>query len=56
MASPKPKPKKQDEKPDKPQSERFKETAREVEADQSGALFNKALERVLRPGRSREDS
>lgn len=31
----------------KEQSERFKETARELEADESGEAFNDALARVL---------
>ncbi|MFD0986750.1 hypothetical protein [Methyloligella solikamskensis] len=48
MASPKSKPKKQDEKPDKPQSERFKETARKVEADDSGTIFERALDVIVR--------
>ena len=33
----------------KEQSERFKETARELEVDQSGAEFGRALDRILPP-------
>jgi hypothetical protein len=41
-ASPKPK-----DKPDKEQSARFIETARELEVDESGGAFERSLDRVL---------
>lgn len=41
----KPKPKKSDD--EKPQSERFKETAKKVEADESGAAFDEAIHRIF---------
>jgi hypothetical protein len=31
----------------KEQSERFKQTAREIEADESGAAFERALKRII---------
>lgn len=57
MASPK---RKQKPKPrkgvsEKPQSERFKETARKLEADKSGSLFERAL-RLIVPPKSRESA
>ena len=36
-------------KPDKDQAERFKETARQVEADESGEAFRQAMETILPP-------
>jgi hypothetical protein len=48
----KPKPKTQapNTKPDDPeQSKRFVETAREIEADESGEAFQRALERIVPP-------
>lgn len=49
MASPKrkPKPKENDDASEKPQSERFKETARKLGVDKSGSLFEKAVEAIL---------
>ncbi len=35
----------------KEQSERFKETARELDADESGAAFERALTKVILPRR-----
>jgi hypothetical protein len=32
---------------DKEQSERFKQTARDLGADQTGSLFEKAVEKIL---------
>jgi len=50
MASPKrkPKPKAKDD-AEKPQSERFKETARKLEADKSGNLFERAFRAIAPP-------
>lgn len=45
-------PKKQKAKPkldDKEQSERFKQTARELGADESGEEFDRALDRIIKP-------
>jgi hypothetical protein len=40
-------------KPDDPaQSKRFVETAREIEADESGEAFRRALEKIVSPKRS----
>lgn len=36
-------------KPDKPQSERFKETARALEADESGNLFERMFKKIVPP-------
>jgi hypothetical protein len=48
--TPTPKPKRRDPKPDDPaQSKRFVETAREIEADESGDLFQRALEKIVPP-------
>ena len=55
MASPKKKPKPKKEDPDKEQSERFKETARKLEADKSGNLFERALRAVIPPRRHGRD-
>lgn len=33
----------------KEQSERFKETARELEADESGATFERAINQIVKP-------
>ena len=60
MASPKrkPKPKPKKEAPDREQSERFKETARKLEADKSGSLFERALRAIMppkTPGKSRKN-
>ena len=51
MASPKrkPKPKQEKDASEKPQSERFKETARKLEADKSGNLFERALRAIVPP-------
>jgi hypothetical protein len=38
------------------QSERFKETARELGADESGEAFERAIRRVLHPSRQRRSS
>jgi len=53
MASPKrkPKPKAKDDDFEKPQSERFKETARKLEADKSGSMFERAIGKILPPKR-----
>jgi hypothetical protein len=45
---PKPSGKKAKKLSQKEQSERFKETARDVEADESGAAFHSALGKILR--------
>jgi hypothetical protein len=48
-------PKKKKAKPkltDKQQSERFKETARELGVDESGTEFDKAFERIVKPGKA----
>lgn len=51
MASPKrkPKPKPEKDASEKPQSERFKETAKKLEADKSGNLFERALRAIVPP-------
>jgi hypothetical protein len=56
MASPKrkPKPKPEKDASEKPQSERFKETARKLEADQSGVSFKRALGEILPPKRPKK--
>jgi hypothetical protein len=46
---PKRKPKGED---DKPQSERFKETARALGAERSGTLFERALRAIIPPRRT----
>ena len=38
----------------KEQSERFKETARELEADESGEAFERSVSAILNPKRSGE--
>ena len=45
MAKPKPKLKPDD----KAQSERFIEKAREIEADESGKMFERTLKKVIKP-------
>jgi hypothetical protein len=45
----KPKPKKAKKLSQKEQSERFKETARELEVDESGDAFELAMRRVAKP-------
>ena len=50
MAKPKPKP------DDKSQKERFIETARELEADESGKAFDRAFKRIVPPKRCRKES
>lgn len=37
---------------DKEQSERFIETARELGVDESGEAFDKAFDRVVKPGKA----
>jgi hypothetical protein len=37
---------------DKEQSERFKQTARELGVDETGDKFEKSLERIIRPKRA----
>lgn len=49
MASPKPRRKPKAKEDEKPQSERFKETARKLEADKSGSLFERAIRAILPP-------
>jgi hypothetical protein len=45
---PKPEPKRQNPKPDDPeQSKRFIETARQIEADESGDAFRRAFEKIV---------
>jgi hypothetical protein len=45
---PKPEPKQPNQKPDDPeQSKRFIETARELEADESGEAFRRAFEKII---------
>jgi hypothetical protein len=51
--SQKPKPKKAGKLSQKEQSERFKETARNLEVDESGKNFETALRGVLKPRASR---
>lgn len=47
---PKPAPKRKTLKPDDPeQSRRFIETAREIEADETGEAFRRAFEKVVTP-------
>lgn len=49
-------PKKKRELSDKEQSERFKETAREIGADESGSAFERAFKKLVpvkRPSRNR---
>ena len=40
---------------DKEQSERFKETARELEADETGEQFEKALKKLMTPKNSEDE-
>jgi hypothetical protein len=40
-------------KDEKPQKDRFKEAAREAEADQSGKTFEKAFTKVVKPAKPR---
>lgn len=47
--APKPSGKKTKKLSQKEQSERFKEAAREVEADESGGKFEKALTQMIKP-------
>jgi hypothetical protein len=48
--TPVPKPKRRTPKPDDPaQSKRFVETAREIEADETGEAFRRALEKIVPP-------
>ena len=55
MGSPKPKRKpKAKRDAEKPQSERFKETARTLEADKSGSLFERAIEAIVPPKRAKK--
>lgn len=50
---PKPAPKGTDPKPDNPeQSKRFIEAARQIEADETGEAFRRALEKIVPPKRS----
>jgi hypothetical protein len=58
MASPKrkPKPKTKDDASEKPQSERFKGTARKLEADKSGNLFERAFRAIAPPKQKRRKS
>ena len=53
MASPKrkPKPKENEDASEKPQSERFKETARKLEVDESGEAFEDAVGVIIRRSR-----
>jgi hypothetical protein len=39
---------------DKEQSERFKETARELGVDENGSLFEKVFEKIIRPQRGQK--
>jgi len=54
MASPKPKPKPRKGAPEKPQSERFKETARNLDVDESGRAFDVALKKLVMPKRAKK--
>jgi hypothetical protein len=40
---------------DKKQSERFKEAARELGAEESGETFSRVIDRVLKPSTTRRD-
>jgi hypothetical protein len=48
---PKAKPKARAEKPDKAQIERFKETARKLECDETGKAFERAFAKIVPPKR-----
>jgi hypothetical protein len=57
MKAKKPKAKPAPQKPDDPaQSKRFVETAREIEADESGEAFRRAFEKIVPPAGPKRDA